>query len=149
MQNRSRSLRALILFSLAPALIGAGEAPAEVTATVTKLRSTKGQILACLTSDPRAFPDCERDSKARTLIVPAQEGAVLNFGPVPPGRYAISLIHDENGNGKLDKHVMIPREGFGFSRNAPVSFGPPSFKSASFPMEGQDHRETITVRYMF
>ncbi len=129
-------------------MIGADNAQGEVTAAVTKLRSTKGQILACLTTNPRAFPECQRDPSARSLIVPAQEGVVLNFGHVPAGRYAIAVIHDENGNGKLDKHLMIPREGFGFSRNAPVSFGPPSFKSASFALEGKDHRETIAMRYL-
>ena len=117
--------------------------------TVTKLRSAKGQILACLTTDARAFPQCEHDSSARSLILPAREGMVLNFGRVPEGRYAIALIHDENGNGKLDKHLIIPREGFGFSRNAPVAFGPPSFSSASFTVDGEDHHEAIHVRYLF
>lgn len=149
MSHRSRPLRALAIALLAPALIGASTAEGEVTVTVTKLRSAKGQILACLTTDARAFPQCERDSRARSLIVPAREGMVLNFGRVPDGRYAIALIHDENGNGKLDKHLIIPREGFGFSRNAPVAFGPPSFKSASFAIEGKDHQETIAVRYLF
>ena len=121
MSHRSRPFRALALAALAPALIGAGGADGDVTVTVTKLRSAKGQILACLTSDPHAFPDCQRDSAARALILPAREGMVLNFGRVPEGRYAIALIHDENGNGKLDKHLVIPREGFGFSRNAPVA----------------------------
>lgn len=134
---------------MAPALIGAGTTQGEVTVTVTKLRSAKGQILACLTTDPRAFPQCENDSNARSLILPAREGMVLNFGRVPEGRYAIALIHDENGNGKLDKHLVIPREGFGFSRNAPVAFGPPSFNSASFTMDGDDHHEAIRVRYLF
>ena len=134
---------------LAPILLGASDTQGEVTVTVTKLRSTKGQILACLTSDARAFPQCERDKNAQSLIVPAREGLVLNFGRVPAGRYAIALIHDENGNGKLDKNLIIPREGFGFSRNAPVAFGPPSFKSASFVIDGKDHQEAISVRYLF
>lgn len=149
MPHRSRAFRALVVAALAPALVGATSTEGEVTVTVTKLRSTKGQILACLTADTKAFPECERDNRARSLIVPAKEGLVLNFGRVPAGRYAIALIHDENGNGKLDKHLIIPREGFGFSRNAPVAFGPPSFKSASFAMEGNDHQEAIAVRYLF
>ena len=148
MPHRSRAFRALAVALLAPALIGAGTPARDVTVTVTKLRSAKGQILACLTPDPHAFPQCERGGKTRSLILPAREGMVLNFGPVPEGRYAIALIHDENGNGKLDKHLIIPREGFGFSRNAPVSFGPPSFDAASFSIAGDDHHEAIAVRYL-
>ena len=68
---------------------------------------------------------------------------------MPDGRYAISLLHDENGNGKADMALMIPREGFGFSRNAPVRMGPPSFASAAFAVSGATVRETIRMRYMF
>lgn len=149
MSHRSRPFRAIAIAALAPALIGASPPEGEVSVTVTKLRSAKGQILACLTTDAHAFPQCERDSSARSLTLPAHEGMVLNFGHVPEGRYAIALIHDENGNGKLDKHLVMPREGFGFSRNAPVLFGPPSFSAASFAVDGKDHHETIAVKYLF
>jgi len=74
---------------------------------------------------------------------------VLDFGPVPEGRYAIALIHDENGNGRLDKRLMIPREGFGFSLDAPVMMGPPRFSSAAFAVgEAREHL-TIRMRYLF
>ena len=74
---------------------------------------------------------------------------VLDFGEVPSGTYAIALIHDENGNGKLDKRLIMPAEGFGFSRNAPVRFGPPSFASAAFAVDGDEQRQTIRMRYLF
>jgi len=67
---------------------------------------------------------------------------------VSPGRYAVSLFHDENANGKLDKMVMIPREGFGFSRDAPVHFGPPSFSAAAFDVGAMPVRQAIRMRYM-
>ncbi len=124
-------------------------APGEVSATVTGLRSAKGQILACLTQIASRFPGCERDTSARTLIVPARSQVELDFGMVPAGTYAIALVHDENGNGKLDKRLIIPAEGFGFSRNAPVRFGPPSFASAAFTVDGAQQHQAIRMRYMF
>jgi uncharacterized protein (DUF2141 family) len=81
--------------------------------------------------------------------VPAAEGATLDFGHVAPGRYAISLFHDENGNGRLDKRMLLPREGYGFSRDAPVRFGPPSFAAAAFTVAGGDARQSIRMRYIF
>jgi uncharacterized protein (DUF2141 family) len=144
-----RPFRALILFAALPALLGAAEGGGEVSATVTGLRSARGNVLACLTEQPRTFPDCDKDPKARSLTVPAAATVELRFGPVPNGRYAISLFHDENGNGKLDKRVMIPREGYGFSRDAPVRFGPPSFADAAFAVNGEASRQPIRMRYIF
>ncbi len=63
------------------------------------------------------------------------------------GTYAVSLIHDENGNGKLDTALGMPREGFGFSRNPAISFGPPKFKSASFAVNGAS-AQTVKMKYM-
>lgn len=131
------------------ALPGAALPPGEVSATVSGLRSDKGQVLACLTALPSAFPKCEGDPAARALTVPAGPSLRLDFGPVPSGTYAIALIHDENANGKLDKRLMIPREGFGFSRNAPVRLGPPSFASAAFAVDAHGQRQAIRMRYLF
>lgn len=148
MRHRSRLVGALTLALAAPALLGAG-ASGDVTATVTGLRSSQGQVLACLTARPQAFPDCDKDPDAPALRVPADASVELDFGPVAPGRYAISLFHDENGNGRLDKALMLPKEGYGFSRDAPVRFGPPRFASAAFTVGAQDAHQSIRMRYMF
>lgn len=147
MRHRSGAFIALIL--VAPVLAGADLPGGEVTATVTGLRSSKGQVLACLTAQPAGFPDCKKDPHARALTVPASETVELDFGHLPKGRYAISLFHDENANGRLDKRLMMPREGYGFSRNAPVRLGPPSFASAAFPLDAADEHQTIRMRYIF
>lgn len=105
--------------------------------------------MACLTAQPAAFPDCSKDPAARSLTVPAETTVQLDFGPVPTGRYAISLFHDENVNGRLDKRLMMPREGYGFSRDAPVRFGPPSFASAAFAVADAGNHQTIRMRYIF
>lgn len=136
---------------LAPALLGTSVPVhlGQVSATVTGLRSDHGQVLACLTESKARFPNCERDVSARTLTVPAQGRVELDFGKVPAGTYAIALVHDENGNGKLDKRLVIPAEGFGFSRNARVSFGPPSFASAAFAVDSEPEHQAIRMRYLF
>ncbi len=42
--------------------------------------------------------------------------ARCDFEDISPGTYALAVIHDENGNGKLDTNwVGIPTEGYGFS----------------------------------
>lgn len=145
MRDRSRPLGALIV---AAATVGAIQPSTDVSTAVTGLRSSKGQILACLTTRPDAFPNCQNDPAAHRLIVPATE-RTLDFGPVAKGRYAIALIHDENANGKLDKRLMIPREGFGFSQDAPVVMGPPRFSSAAFAVGNAGEHLSIRMRYLF
>ena len=67
---------------------------------------------------------------------------------MPPGNYAAALIHDENSNAKLDTLLGIPREGFGFSRNPPIGFGPPRFAAAEFAIAGVAETQQVTMRYM-
>ncbi|GAM04506.1 DUF2141 domain-containing protein [Novosphingobium sp. MBES04] len=104
------------------ALAAKGAMP-HVTARITDLRSTKGQILACLTRNPDTFPDCDKDPEAHRLIVPASKDVELDFGPVAQGRYAVALIHDENANGKLDKALIIPREASASRAMRPCAWG--------------------------
>lgn len=51
---------------------------------------------------------------------------------LPPGRYAIAVLHDENSNHKLDRNMIgWPKEGFGFSNNPKVNLSAPSFETAA------------------
>ena len=47
-------------------------------------------------------------------------------------KYAVAIYHDENDNNRFDTILAIPQEKFGFSNDAKVFFGPPSFDEASF-----------------
>jgi uncharacterized protein (DUF2141 family) len=80
--------------------------------------------------------------------VPAASNDVIAFQHVLPGRYAVALFHDENANGRMDKMLMMPREGFGFSRDAPIRFGPPRFSAAAFTLGETQLTTSIRMRYL-
>ena len=146
-----RRLSALAIAVLGAAA-GGNAAPQmqDVTIEVLQLRSAKGEILACLTSSRDHFPDCDGDKKAFEARAAARDGARITFSDVPHGTYAVALLHDENGNGKADRALlMMPKEGFGFSRDAKVTMGPPSFSAAAFRVSDEPVRQTIRMRYMF
>ncbi len=145
-----KSASAICLACLAATLVGAAPPKAgEVAVTVTSLRSAKGVVRACMTTNPKIFPKCREDPASYRVVVPAAERVELLFTGVKPGRYAVALLHDENGNGKADRSMgMMPKEGFGFSRDAKVQMGPPSFTSAAFDFAGSGTTLTIRMRYM-
>ena len=143
MKGRAGGLTLLVPLLLGAAPLGQ---PQPLIMALEGLRSTKGQILVCVTRVPRYFPDCSDDPDKRHFAVAARGGAVT-IGNVTPGDYAIAIVHDENGNGKLDTFAGIPREGVGFSRNPVLRFGAPSFRSASFAVAGAPVEQDIRLKY--
>lgn len=115
---------------------------------VAKLRNAKGMLRLCLTADPKNFPACVDDARAVTRSVPASQTDMV-FTGLPAGDYALAVIHDENSNNKLDTMLGIPREGFGFSRNPTITFGPPRFTAARFTLAGDANRQQVRMKYMF
>ncbi|MDP2131331.1 MAG: DUF2141 domain-containing protein [Erythrobacter sp.] len=131
-----------VLAAASPALAG------DVVITVTDLRSAKGVVRACMTTREDIFPRCIKDPTAHRTVVPAGETIEIRFSGVKPGDYAIALLHDENNNGKADRAMgMMPKEGYGFSRDAPVRMAPPKFKDAVFKIEEGLSRVSIRMRY--
>lgn len=123
-----------------------------VTATldisISNLRSKKGDVLVCLSSNPKYFPDCSKDKEARKIKVAASDADIVQIMNVRPGTYAVALVHDENSNGKMDLRLFLPREGFGFTRNPKIGMGPPKFKSAQFTVEGKDLKYAVKMKYI-
>lgn len=77
-----------------------------------------------------------RESGARTQkVVPVADNRRGDTVTVdlllPPGRYALLVFHDEDGNGELARNFLgLPREPTGLSNNVRPRFGPPRFKDA-------------------
>lgn len=147
LRHRSRAGAALAIGALA---LGGAAPVHDVSVSVSGLRSAKGVVLACMTGDAADFPKCKgAPSSYRRLVVPAAASVTFTFKGVAPGRYAIALLHDENNNGKADRAFgMMPTEGYGFSRDAPVRMAPPKHAAAAFAVGDEDLRLAIKMRYM-
>ena len=127
-------------------LLGAAS-PGALELDIAGLRSAKGLVQVCLTRDPETFPGCTDDAFAIKRKVSARTTR-LAFDGLPTGAYAAALIHDENGNDRLDTVLGIPREGFGFSRNPAIGFGPPKFVAARFAVATGANGQRIQVKYL-
>ena len=122
-------------------------ATGELSVDVSNLRSHKGMVRVCLTADPDNFPACIDDAQAVTRSIPASATSI-RFDGLARGDYAVAVIHDENNNKKLDTFAGIPREGFGFSRNPAIGFGPPRFAAARFTLTSDAETQQVTMRYL-
>lgn len=82
------------------------------------------------------------------LVKATSETVVLAFENVREGSYAVSVIHDTNDNGELDKTKLgIPKEGFAFSNNVMGKKGPPSYDKARFDVAGSTVKLELKMRY--
>jgi uncharacterized protein (DUF2141 family) len=125
--------------------------PAEnvIHVEISSLRNDKGQVLCALFSSADAFPKKADRAAARITAKIVERKAVCDFTGVAPGTYAVSVVHDENSNGKLDTNFIgMPREGVGASNDAKGHMGPPKFGAASFRYQGGRLDLKIHVNYL-
>lgn len=105
-------------------------------------------VRLCLTRNPQFFPECNRDPAAVKRNVAPGEASSIRLSGIAPGTWALAVMHDENGNGRLDRFLAIPREGFGFSRNPRLRMGPPRYEDVRFDFSGAAMRQTVRLRYL-
>jgi uncharacterized protein (DUF2141 family) len=137
----------LLLAAAALMLLQGNSVGSTVEVQLTHLRSERGVVHVCLTRSADHFPDCAQDPEAVKATVRASEHDV-RLPAVEPGQYALAVIHDENGNGRLDTMLGIPKEGFGFSRNPSIGFGPPPFEKVRFAVEAGATTQRVRLRYL-
>ena len=84
-----------------------------------------------------------------TFVAVTSIDMILIFDRVDVGTYAISLFHDENSNGEMDKNILgLPLEGFGFSNNPSIGFSEPTFSECNFDIEaGQEVFVPVNLIY--
>jgi uncharacterized protein (DUF2141 family) len=151
-----RSLRLAAAGALAalPLVAAAGE----LRITVDNIRSPRGIVLIGLYDGPRSFLRAvEAADEPGFLVDPERFGAValrankaresgVVFTNLQPGRYAVVVLHDENGNGHLDTNFIgFPTEPYGFSNGAEGFLGPPSFSDAAMALGDGDSEVRIEL----
>lgn len=109
---------------------------ADLTVTVDNVQDGEGQLLIGLFDTAATFPQQVARGQAVAAATRDADGRVrVVITGVPPGTYAVSAVHDRNGNGKLDRNLLgIPSEPYGFSGRAAGRFGPPAFADAAIEL---------------
>lgn len=131
-------------------MLSGGEAVAQtgkIVVEVSNLRNASGKVLAALYKSEKGFMKDEKLAVATAQVTLSGKQAQIVF-EVPYGEYAFSLLHDENGNGKMDTNVLgIPKEGYAASNNAKNSLGAPKYPDARFKLDKPEIRQPVEIIY--
>ncbi len=124
-----------------------GSSPAgSIHVTVDHLRNTKGHLLLSLYNSSDGFPGDAQKAVRKERVSISGSAVTVDFDNLPAGDYAVAILHDENDDGKMNTtFIGLPKEGYGFSNDAMGTFGPPSFRKASF-VHTATATTSITIR---
>ena len=146
--RRAASVAVLLIANLSSTAMAQAPCPG-IHVKVLDIRNSTGTVACALFDSAEGFPvDFLRSATNIMVIKVRKTQARCDFEDIPPGTYALGVIHDENMNGKLDVNVLgIPKEGYGFSNDVKAWFGAPSFDDASFEYDGRTLDLTIGMHY--
>jgi len=101
-------------------LVGSSAQAGDILITVDGIQTTGTVHAALVGGEQNSWPK-------QPLRQQQSEDGQLRLSNVAPGRYAIQLYQDSNGNGQLDQGRRgIPLEPVGFSANPPLLNGKPT-----------------------
>jgi len=138
----------IFLLLLLAAPLYAEDAPqtGDLTIIVSGFKTNNGYARIALSNSEQTFQD---EDKAFCLV----KARITNYKvtvilkDIPFGTYAVSVFHDENGSGKLERNVLgIPKEDYGFSNNARGKVNPPGFDKVRFELNTRSVIQYITVK---
>jgi uncharacterized protein (DUF2141 family) len=136
------TLLALSLLAVAPVTrtmpalaLAADQGNCSLVIHVTGFRNTKGLLGAEMFNSSAGWPEDVSKSFRHDDFPIEGDHATARFDHVPPGKYGVVVLHDENENQKLDRNVfMVPKEGFGFANNPQVLLIAPPIEKATIPV---------------
>ena len=122
---------------------------APLSVTVKDLRNHKGVLIFGVFRQSDGFPNVE--SKSVYWEVRDASSDSLTFTTrLPPGRYAASVLHDENRSGDMDRGIGgLPLEGYGVTNNPKPRMRAATFNEATFDLPAEGREMTISVQYQF
>jgi len=146
---RCIALCAVLVFANLPAIVFARSSCPGIHVKILDIKNSTGAVACALFESPLAFPTEFLHSATNIMVIKIRDTqARCDFLDIPPGTYALAVIHDENMDGKLGTNWLgVPTEGYGFSNDAKALMGAPSFDAASFPFDGRNLYLRISLNY--
>lgn len=130
---------------LATGLVCSSLHAADLAVTVADIRVSQGTLKVSVSDSVQSW-DGEMKSVDGATAKAQTPTQTFHFNGLPPGQYAVMVMHDENENGKLDTNFIgMPTEGYGFS-NDPKVLRKPTFEEARFELDAAGGAIVIHLR---
>jgi uncharacterized protein (DUF2141 family) len=121
-----------------------------LTIKTNGLENSKGTTVFAIYNKDGSLPDQElRKYYRKENVEIVDKKSIFIFNNLPQGLYAVTILHDENDNGKIDTKFMLPLpdEGIGFSNYDDFGLSNrPNFKNSCFNL---DKDTTIVVKLIY
>ena len=134
------------VLTMASPLTGFGETTGNLVVNISGFPSSDGFAMVALSNSEESYKTGENAAIALTKIRLVDQRAQVVFTNLVYGWYGISIYHDENSNGTMDKNAMgIPKEAYGFSNNARGFFGKPDYEDVKFELNSPEKHIVIKL----
>lgn len=139
--------KSLMLILFAGLFISLVAQNSEITISVNSIRNAKGTVKWAVYNNEANFNSTVAGFSDAGSISSNKGTVTIKTKALPDGTYAISVFHDENNNSDVDFSFFgLPVEGFGFSQNPRIYFGPPKFKQCTFVKKGKT-TQNVKMKY--
>jgi uncharacterized protein (DUF2141 family) len=130
--------------SLVGTMLVAPAAAATLVVQVQNIAEHEGDVLVAVCN--AGFDEAGCPIGARR---PAGQAGEFRFEGLAPGRYAVAVFQDVNGNGELDRRPPgLPTEPYGFSNDV-GRFAPPSFERALVRLDESETAVVVRLGHLF
>jgi uncharacterized protein (DUF2141 family) len=118
MFNRNhRATACVLLTALGAAWPAAAAETIDAELQISGLRSARGRVLVAAHAERSSFPS-QWGRATAMLSVPAAAVVTVSLKLPGPGRYALIVVHDEDGDGRMSKNLIgLPKEGYTTGNN--------------------------------
>jgi len=135
-----------VMLALVGALTTAPATAASLVVRVEGIAERGGEVRVAVCDRGFAEAGCSIGARRMARASSVEE---FRFEGLKPGRYAVAVYQDANGNGELDRVPPgLPIEPYGFSNDV-GRFGPPSFERAVVPVLDEDARVVVSLGRLF
>jgi uncharacterized protein (DUF2141 family) len=147
--SRCIAWSAVLVFTYLPAMVFAQSSCSGIQVKIPNIKNNTGVVACALFESSAGFSTEFLHSATNIMMMKIRDTqARCNFLDIPPGTYALVVIHDKNMDGKLGTNLLgVPTEGYGFSSGAKALMSAPSFETASFSYDGKSLDLTTRLTY--
>lgn len=134
----------LVVFTCGP--VFASAETANIKLTVSNIQSQVGKLYIAVYDSKDTFLGETKFYAQEVGLESLADGKLAVDLSLPYGQYAISVHHDNNANGEMDRNFIgIPKEPVGLSNGHVPRFGPPKFSKAVIQIAQPQQLEEISL----